>query len=150
MYLRLFRAVWFISLLAFLACLLYVYAGLQERARLPYPSQTSAYIAFSREAFFYLFLALGTVFNVLVFVARNVMPQKKYNPFKTWLYGFIITLNVFFIVAISFTGVYNTGEIFDYSRIGIIIYGSVILVGGSVLSWPVYLIFSRFGNKQTV
>jgi predicted permease len=79
--------------------------------------------------------------------------SKKLAPkedFRTWLHGLVITLNIFFIIGMSFISLYNSTERFDFSRIGFIIYGSVGLVAAWALSWPVYLTVKRLTAKQPV
>jgi hypothetical protein len=151
MYLKIFRVVWFVTLVAFMVALLYGYAGLQEMVTLPYyGGESSKLVTFSKELFFYFFLGLAAFVNALVFIVRGLLKKKEFEPFKTWFHGLVITLHIFFIIAISFVGVANSGERFDYSRIGIIIYSSVILIIIWALAWPLYLAFARIFNKQAV
>lgn len=151
MYLKIFRAVWFLSLLAFLATLLLTYAGLNERVMVPYLSgQSSVYVTFSREAFFYFFLGLGALVNVLVYVVRGTMNKKDNEPFRTWFHGLLITLHLFFIIEINFLELFNSRTEYNYGNIGFVIYGSVVLMVLWALGWPLYLMFSRSGNKQLI
>lgn len=145
MTLKIFRAVWFLSMLAVLANLMYVYAGLPEEINLA--TGTDAFVI-GKESFFYVALVMIAIANLLVYLfSKKLMPQED---FRIWLHGFVVTLNIFFIIGLSFIGLYNSLERFDFSRIGFIIYSSVGLVVLWVVGWPLYLIGKKFGAKQAV
>jgi hypothetical protein len=143
--LRLFKVVWFFSLLAVLGSFLYVYASLPENVVL---AESVTIISVSREALFYIVVVLLALLNTVVFVFSKLHSNGD-REFISWFYGQIVTLNFFFIIALSFVSLYNSSEKFDYSRIGWVIYGSVILMIGWAVSWPVYSIFKKISNKQT-
>lgn len=151
MYLRLSGVLWFVSLIGFLASLLLTYAGLKESVAIPYSSNKSAlYFSFSRETFFYFFLAVGAVINVMKYVVGGVLSKKKHDPFRTWFHGLIVTLHIFFIVIISFVEVLNSGADYRFDSIGFIIYGSVGLIVLWMLGWPVYRTFYKSVDKQLI
>jgi hypothetical protein len=143
---KIFKAVWFFSLLATLALLLYVYASLPQEVTLLEGQEP---ISISREVLFYSLLAVMAFVNVLVFVVRILFTEKQ-NDFKTWFYGFVIALNFFFVTLINFSGVSNSGERFDYSNIGFLIYASIGLIVLWSLSWPIYSLSRKFLSKQSV
>lgn len=144
--LKLFKAVWFFSLLAVLGFFMYVYASLPENVILVESENT---MSISREVLFYGMLLLLALVNVLVFVFSKL--YAKGDPdFLSWFYGLIITLNFFFIIALSYTSLYNSSEKFDYSRIGWVIYGSVGLMIVWALGWPIYSVLRKNLNKQIV
>lgn len=144
MILKIFKAVWFVSLLAVLANLLYVYAGWPEQVQL-YAAE-GEWFEVGREPLFYAVITAITVFNLLVYLfSKNVTPSET---FRSWLHGQIITLNVFFIISISFIGLYNSAEHFDYSRIGGVIYVSVGLVLLWALSWPLIWLWQNLMVKK--
>jgi hypothetical protein len=147
MILKIFRAVWFLSLLAVLANLMYVYAGLPEQVTIAEEGGATSHII-EKETLFYASLASVGIINLLVFLFSKSLTPKE--DFRTWIHGLVITLNYFFIVGFSFLGLYNSAERFDYSRIGFIIYSSVILIVLCVLAWPVYLIGKKIFSKQAV
>lgn len=139
MTLKLFRAVWFLSMLIVLANLLYVYAGLPEQVSLMEEGIES--FSIGKEQVFYSAMTLIALANVMVYLfSRKITPSED---FRTWLHGLVITLNIFFIIGMSFIGLYNSAEKFDFSRIGFIIYSSVGLVGLWATSWPVYLVVKK-------
>jgi hypothetical protein len=100
----------------------------------------------SREALFYAVLVVIATINMLVFVITRIFPEEKID-FKSWFYGLVICFNLFFVVAISFIGVYNSGEKFRYEEIGAAIYGSVILLLVWAIAWPVYRIYAMMSKK---
>lgn len=135
MILKVFRAVWFLSLLAVLANLMYVYAGLPEQVSVAEEGGATSYIM-GKEVLFYSAIAMVGVLNLLVYLfSKSITPDEN---FRTWLHGLVITLNLFFIVVFSFIGVYNSAERYDYSSIGPIIYGSLMLVVLWAIAWPAY------------
>jgi hypothetical protein len=97
-----------------------------------------------KETWFYSILALLAIFNMLVYVFRSLhRSNQEGEGFVSWFYGLVICLNLFIIVAVSYISLFNGGERFEYGRIGIIIYGSVILMVAWASAWPVYLIFAK-------
>lgn len=147
MILKVFRAVWFLSLLGVFANLMYVYAGLPEQVSVAEEGGATSYVM-DKDALFYAAVAFITILNLLVYLfSKNIAPNED---FRTWLHGLVITLNIFFVVGFSFIGLYNSAEVFDYSRIGAIIYGSVILVAAWAVAWPLYALGKRLFAKQAV
>jgi hypothetical protein len=143
MALKIFKAVWFLSVLAVLGNLLYIYAGLPENVVIREERLGST--AIERETFFYLALLSLTVVNVTVYLVSKAIPKDLDT--RAWFHGLVITLNIFFVVAFSFVGLVNSAEHYDFARIGFVIYGSVILFVGWAISWPIYKIFARLTAK---
>ena len=140
MILKVFRGVWFLSLLAAMANLMYVYAGLPEQVVVQEEGISTT--AISKETAFYVWLAVLGFVNVLVYVfSKNLVPSEE---FRTWFTGLIICLNLFFIIAFSFIGLYNSSEGFDFSRAGIVLYISLGLVGAWMVGGAIYGLFKRF------
>ncbi len=143
MTLKLFKAIWFLSMLAVFANLLYVYASLPEQVSLMEEGVET--YAIGREQLFYSAMVVIALANVMVYLfSKSIAPDEH---FRTWLHGLVITLNIFFIIGLSFISLYNSVEKFDFSRIGFIIYSSVILVVVWALSWPVYSISRKLMSK---
>jgi hypothetical protein len=144
MTLKLFKAIWFLSMLAVFANLLYVYASLPEQVSLM-EEGVETYAVIGREQLFYSAMVVIALANVMVYLfSKSIAPDEN---FRTWLHGLVITLNIFFIIGLSFISLYNSVEKFDFSRIGFIIYSSVILVVVWALSWPVYSISRKLMSK---
>jgi hypothetical protein len=146
MILKIFKAVWFISLLAVIANLLYVYVGWPQDVVI-FENVSDIFLV-DRENLFYSAMSVLAVFNLLVFVfSRGVAPDEG---FRSWMHGFVITLNIFSIISLSFISLYNSSEKFDFSRIGVIIYSSIGLVVLWAISWPLIAIARKLFSKQKV
>lgn len=139
MVLKLFKAVWFLSMLVTLAILLFNYAGLPETVVVQ--EEGSSAFRVSRDVYFYSMTALIALVNMMVFPIGKVFVRN--TDFRTWFYGLVIALNFFFIVSMNFVGVFNSGEKFDYGQIRYIVYFSVGLFIAWTVSWPIYLIYRR-------
>jgi hypothetical protein len=146
MVLKIFKGVWFLSLIVFLGVFIYQYASLPEKITL---QESETPLIISRDGLFYAFVATVALINMLVFVVTRLFPAEDMD-FKSWFYGLVITLNIFFIVGISFISLYNSTEKFDYESIGIIIYGSLGLIVVWSLGWPVYSLSRKYFFKQSV
>jgi prepilin signal peptidase PulO-like enzyme (type II secretory pathway) len=142
--LKIFRSVWFLSLLAVTAALLYGYASMREEVIVR--EAVDGAIRISRETFFYMVLALLTIINVLVFIIARIMVRSE--DFKSWFYGLVITFNIFFIVGIGFVSLYNSGETYDYSRLQPVMYGSIGLLLLWSFAWPIYVSYKRLAGKS--
>ncbi|MDZ7647947.1 MAG: hypothetical protein U5K54_12650 [Cytophagales bacterium] len=143
MILKIFKGVWFFSLVGLLVMFFYVYAGLPETVSLWEGEEP---VLVSKNGIFYFSLLLMAVVNIMVFIVRNLI-SKNNEPFNTWFYGLIIAINVFLISSFGLLNVTNGGERYDYSGMAPTIYGSLILICISILSWPVYKIVQRFSSK---
>lgn len=142
---KIFRAVWFVTLMCALAALLYVYASLSQNVTVW--EEDLSLTVITRESFFYSLLAFLAITNVLIYVVK---PFYKRDDFLLWFYGLIITLNIFFIISIGFIAIYNSGEQFDFNYIGVFIYGSVFLVALWAIGWPVYALIKKLSHKPAV
>jgi uncharacterized membrane protein len=145
MILRLFKGFWFFSILAALGMLLFAYASLPEQVVIQ--ENASKLVSLPRDGIFYITVSLMAVVNVLVFIVKKIFRD---DQFKVWFYGLVITVNIFFIVAIKMIETFNSGESFNYGQIDFIIYGSVILILLWAASWPFYSIFRKVFHKPTV
>lgn len=139
MIVKIFRAVWFLSLLLLTAALLYGYALLPERVVVT--SDATGDTAVARDTFFYVILSFITVINALVFLIAKV--AEKNEGFRSWFYGLIVTFNIFFAIGINFIALYNSGERYDYSRLEVFIYSSIILFCVWFIAWPMYWGYRR-------
>jgi hypothetical protein len=138
--LRILKVIWFFSLLATSGVLFYVYASLPETVSLIEGTEGAS---ISREYFFYLALGLLAVFNFMVFILRRLYTVEEPWNVVAWFYGLVVFLNLFVLVSLSFTSLINSGERFDYPRIGVIIYGTLLLLAGWSVAWPISLVFRR-------
>jgi hypothetical protein len=143
---KIFKFVWFFSLLATGAIFFYVYASLPLEVSV-WPGDQP--VTISREGLFYSVLAISGLINVLVFIVATLFKEEK-TDFTSWFYGLVAALNLFFVTVINFLGVSNSGERFDYGSLGILIYGSIGLIVLWSISWPIYSLSRKFLSKQAV
>jgi hypothetical protein len=146
MVLKIFRVIWFVSVLALFLTLLFNYAGWAEELIIQQDGNKN--VTINKEIFFYLLVTIFAFINVLVYVIAKIFQRNI--AFRTWFHGLITTINIFFVIALSLIGLYNSFEAFDYERIGFIIYGSVTLVLLWALTWPVYLMIQKLSLKEPV
>jgi hypothetical protein len=140
MILKVFRGVWFISFLAVVANLMWVYVELPQDVVLQ--EQDTKLITLNKEVLFYSWMALVGIVNVLVYVLnKKLVPNEA---FRSWFTGLIILLNIFFIISLSYIGLYNSSEKFDFIRAGAILYLAIGLLGVWVTSWPVIVLIRKF------
>lgn len=144
--LKIFKAFWFLSMLVVLANLLYVYASLPEKVIIQ--DEGVSFVSVSREGFFYTVTVVIAFVNVLVFIISSIF--KKEEDFRTWFYGLVVTLNIFFIISLNFISLFNSGERFDYRRIDFVIFGSIALFVLWSLGWPFYSLYKKIRSKESV
>ncbi|HQQ97764.1 MAG TPA: hypothetical protein PLX35_10890 [Cyclobacteriaceae bacterium] len=146
MIVKIFKAVWFLSLLASVALLLYVYASLPTDVLI---GEGERSLAATRESIFYtatLFLALS---NCLVFFSSRIYGAND-GFFQAWFFGLITISNLFADVALQFINVTNSAEKFDYSQIGWTIYGSLSLLIIWATLFPILQFTKRMPGKRHV
>jgi len=146
MILKIFKGVWFLSLLLLLAIFMYVYASLPQEVILN--EGVEAY-KISRGATFYILILLIAVVNSLVFIVGRLYGPEK-TEFKSWFYGIIISLNLFFIAIMAYLNVVNSGEKYDYIRLGILLNSSIGIIVLWIAGWPLYHFSRRLFSKQSV
>lgn len=146
MALKLLKGIWFLSMMVALGALLYVYAGLPQEVIVQ--EQEGAKVSVSNEIFFYTVMLFMAVTNVMVYIIGKVFHHNE--DFRAWFYGLIMTLNIFFVIALNIISVYNSNERFDYSRIAFVIYGSLGLIILWAFGWPLYLLLKRLNFKSLI
>ena len=160
MILKIFRVVWFFSVLGLMLFFMYTYASLPDPLVI---MDDEEQVIISKEVWFYSILAIVATFNMFVYVFRSLNKSRQASlrqsasqmqegeGFVSWYYGLVICLNLFMIVAVSYISLFNGGERFEYERIGIIIYGSITLMVLWACSWPIYLASRRiFPKKEAI
>jgi hypothetical protein len=137
MALKIFRAVWFFSVSIILGVLLYHYAGWPEQIVIG--QETINFITLGRDLFFYVSLAILVFINVTVYIVRS-LAHRAVN-LQAWFYGLIAIINFFLVIALSAISLFNSNENYRFGQLGVIIYGSMVLIGlwllGGVLYWLV-------------
>lgn len=143
MILKIFKGIWFFSLLALFGLFFYMYAGLPEVVIF---SESEGSLSVSRNGFFYASITLFAIINVLVFVVNYLLSNGD-QRFSSWFYGLIVTFNFFFLASLGFIHVFNGGDRYDYGKMGPVMYGSLILLCVWMISWPVYLFYKKIITK---
>lgn len=131
---RVFRSVWFLSVVAVLATMLYQYASWPEEVVIGQGNVN--FITLSRDGFFYAVMAVLAFVNVTVYVVKS--QAKNADGFVAWFYGFIAVINFFLIIALGFISLFNSSEDYRFGEIGFIIYGSLFLIGMWLVGGLVY------------
>ena len=146
MILKLFKAVWFLSLLGFMLIFLYIYASFPVDIVL---REGLDALSTSRDVIFYSTLITVSLVNSLVFVVRKLY-SKQDEKFSIWFFGQIILINFFFCTVLGFINVLNSGEKFAFENLGVVIYGSIVLIVLWALAWPIFLLSQKFMGKQAI
>lgn len=146
MVLKIFRLVWFLSVIGLLAGLLYVYAGLPENVLVFQDGARK--VLLSRDVLFYSATGCIMLVNLMVYPMRRFFVREE--GLRSWFHGLIVTMNFFFFVALLTLSTYNSGEQYDYQNIGIVIYSSLFLMIAWAIGWPVYLLFQKIFPKRVV
>jgi len=120
-----------------------MYAGLPVEVVFSEPKGT---FTISRDGFFYSSMVLFAIINTLVFVVNKVLSNGD-QGFSAWFYGLISTINFFFLTSLGFIHVLNGGDRYNYSQMGPAVYGSLILICGWMLFWPIYLLYKKILSK---
>ena len=144
MALKLFRAMWFLSVLAVLANLLFVYASLPEHVVVHEDERVSI----NREWLFYILMVSIVLINLLVYLFKLMFQEGE--EIRSWFHGLVITINIFLVISMQAVNVYNSAEIFNHSLVGIYLIGSLGLILLWALSWPVYLLLQKFFLKEAI
>ena len=144
MVLKLLKLVWFLSVLVVLANLLYTYASLPQTVVI----QEDEYVAIDREWLFYILMISIVVINALVYLMKTMFLREQ--NLRAWFHGLVITINVFFIIAMNALNVYNTTDTFDQSLVIYYVTGSLALILIWAAIWPLYLIYQKIFVKQAV
>jgi len=145
MALKLFRVLWFVSVLLVVFNLLYIYAGLPFEVVV---SEQGERVTVSRELLFYGMLAGVVLMNVLVYIFKYFYPQGE--DFRAWFHGLLITFNIFCIVALWSLSVYNSLERFNPSLVTGYLLGSLGLSVIWAAGWPLYLLYQKIFVKATI
>ena len=144
---RVFKMVWLISFLGVSVILFYVYSGLPDMVAYSGSEPTSMeYI--SRDYFFYFFVGIIGVLNILLYALSgkqlsSTSNTKRINQLTSWKFGLAIVVNIFLSISMVFINIFNSGERFDYSNFGYLVYFSLALIIIWVISLPFIIYSSR-------
>ena len=137
---KLIKALWFATLIATSAFLLFVYAGFTEEQLILI---TNSSTGIDRETFFFGTLGWIMISNFTFYVLqwRLRKNDSNFSEFtKGWLMGLAAGFNFFLIVCLSFVQVFNGGENFNFDSIGYLIFISLGLIVLWTLALPIYLV----------
>ncbi len=144
--LKIIKALWFVSVVASLLNLLYVFASIPEE--IVVQQEGASQFLVGRDSFFYIIMVMLALINGMVYIFSKA--YAKQESLRTWFYSVIISINIFFIISLSLISLYNSTEKYDYARISIPLYGSLGLVVIAAISWPLILAFKRISAKSVV
>lgn len=143
---RILKLIWFVSFGIVLVILFWVYAALPDMVAYA-GDNFSNFEYLDKEFFFNFYLALIGIANIaLYFIAREFVKNKKtkrrkYIRLAGWTFGLAFVINLFLIISMIFLSILNSGEKFDYSNFGYLVYFSLGMIFLWVLSLP-FVIFS--------
>ncbi len=137
------KLLWLISIVVFLALLLYVYAYTIDKQKFELLLASGQVTMVSRQNFFYIILGLFIMsnillnwFGVILYVRNHKSWHQSYSDkMGAVVYGLIFVLNLFFAVSVILIGVLNGPNLYDVSN-----YFSLLLV--PCVLFLVWLIFS--------
>ena len=155
---------WLLSMIGFLALLLWVYANMPPQIDISMVNSAFSEITISKNAFFYSMIAIVVSTNGSILMLSKVLqlltarhlkendgfyPQEGHNNrLINWLGSFSIILNLFCIIGVLFVGLYNTIEKEAGHPYIYIVYTSLFLM----LVWLLGLIYiiasKRKGMKE--
>lgn len=137
---------WFLSVLVVLANLLFVYASLPEQVIIR--EEDAGNISLNKELLFYVVMISIVMINVMVYLFRRMFLEAE--NLRAWFHGLVITINIFFMIAMHAVNVYNSNEAFDHSRVEFFVSGSLGLILLWAAMWPLYLLYQKFFLKQLI
>jgi len=145
---KILKLIWIISFFSVNAVLFYVYAGLPERVAYS-GDETGSLEYVGKELFFYFFLAVNGLINIILYVltkrglANKQVSTRKAEKIAGWKYGLALVINIFLSISMTFISIFNSGEKFDYSNFGYLVYFSLGLVILWIISFPFVIYSSR-------
>ena len=142
---RILKMIWFLSFMGVTAVLFYVYSALPDMVAYSGDEATTfEYLA--QELFFYFFLIVIALTNIMLYAVSarkwiKTSSSQKINRLTSWKFGLGVVVNIFLVISMVFISIFNSGEKFDYSNFGYLVYFSLALVILWVISLP-FVIYS--------
>lgn len=135
-----------ISIIVLIIVFFVSYAGLPEQVLLLLDDQGNPTQYLDRNYYFYGILSLLIISNVLIYILA-IMLNKSTKSTAQIMSNYIMLLpvfvNIFFSVSLTFVGILNGQENFDYSSFAPFIYLSLSLLGVWALAFLVSLVRSN-------
>jgi hypothetical protein len=155
---RIIKFIWFLSVVVFLAMLLWVYAYLPNRVGIMADHEGIADTFVSKGNFFYLALGIFLLVNGALFVMRRLLAPGDFSTPKApalaarvgmradladWMLGFATALNLFFILTMSYLSVFNNP---DGGNINF--YGVLVITGPLLIALMLLVLVYLFLKKR--
>jgi hypothetical protein len=141
---KIFKVIWFVSLLTMMGVLIYCYASWPEAV---YLSDSNPPQMLGKSALFYSVIGLLGIFNMLAFV----FPKLKYSDtWMAWFFGVLVCLHIFLVSGTIFITIFNSSESYNYANIGPMLYTSLGLLAAWVLAGPVVAVISKKQAQRQV
>lgn len=150
MILRFIKFGWAVSLVAGLGALLYVYAAIPEQVVYSLSDKYFGKGAISRETFFYSALGFIAFMNFLLYALSKNLKYKDESineTIKKWQLSLAVLINIFAIVVMNFVFLVNSGESFNFSNFGYLIYVSLGFIVIWIITLPILLIRAAKRNR---
>lgn len=144
MILKIFKVIWFVSLLAMTGVFVYSYASWPQLVNF---SEKEGGAALDKGILFYICLGLAAIFNALIFVVTRI---KFSDAFTTWYYGLVTVFHSFLVSGFIFITIFNSLETYDYSMVGPTLYASIIILMLWSAAWPIYVLYNRLSAQAKV
>ena len=146
---KILNAIRIISIIVLAVVFFVSYAGLPDQVLLLLDKEGNPTQYLDRDYYFYGALTLLIITNVLMYVLA-IMLSKSSKPItlvaSNYIMALPITTNIFFSVSLTFLGILNGQENFDYGFFAPFIY----LSEGLFVVWIVAFLFSLVSSKKTV
>ncbi len=150
---RIVKFIWLVSVVVFLAMLLWIYAYLPNRVGVMADYEGVADTFLSKGNFFYLAIGLFLLVNGSLFIMRRLLAPDTYAPrnaktglradLADWMLGFAASLNVFFILSMTYLSIFNNQDGGDSS-----LFGSLVMVGPVLIALMLLVLVYLFFKKR--
>jgi hypothetical protein len=144
MILKIFKVVWFVSLLAMTGVFVYCYASWPQLVNF---NEMDGAAALDKGVVFYACLGLAAIFNALIFVITRM---KFSEAFATWYYGLVTAFHSFLVSGFIFITIFNSLEKYDYTMVGPTLYASIIILMLWSAAWPIYILYGRLSTQAKI
>ena len=138
-----------ISILILVVVFFIFYAGLPEQVLVLIDELGNPTQYFPRDTFFYIILSILILANALVYILSILFSKTNQETLKRVAsYGMLlaVVINVFFGVSLTFLGILNGRENFDYSSFAPFFY----LSGSLFVIWVISFLVSILRSKKQV
>lgn len=145
---KLIKGFWYLSILIFLACLLYVYAAIQEDLTVELGESG---LSFSKETFFYIAVLIFAVLNVVFYYASKSLGKagrskhRKLSGSHSYiliLESLKVVLNFTLVSLVVFVGFFNRADDLNIDKYGAMVYVGPFLFGLWIL-YSAYVLITR-------